>query len=67
MAAVDDDDDDHVVSRLSSLSLIDAASCIVGGADSVLDTDMAFVNRHEELWQLFRVNADNLMKIVKHE
>ena len=28
---------------------------------------MPFLNRHEELWQLFRVNAKNLGVIANHE
>jgi hypothetical protein len=51
---------------LSSLSLTDlnAEAVIVDGEG--LSTDMPFVNRHEELWQLFAVNAKNIQTIDRH-
>jgi hypothetical protein len=63
MASIDDDDD-HLAASISTMSLDDAASCIVKGVRSVRKGDMPFVNRHEELWQLFRVNADNCHRIA---
>jgi hypothetical protein len=63
MASIDDDAD-HVAASISTMSLNDAESCIVKGDYSVRKGDMPFVNRHEELWQLFRVNADNCHRIA---
>jgi hypothetical protein len=63
MAAIDDDAD-HVAASISAMSLDGAALCIVKGVGSVRDVDMPFVNRHEELWQLFRVNADICHRIA---
>jgi hypothetical protein len=64
MAATNDVDEVDV----SSLSLNDASKvCIVEGIDTALDTDMPFVNRHEELWQMFHVNAGNFVKIFGHD
>jgi hypothetical protein len=35
---------------------------IIDGEGTIKDDDMPFVNRHEELWNLFRVNACNARK-----
>lgn len=54
----------EIATRMSSLSLDDDAErAIVQGIDTIRDADMPFVNRHEELWQMFRVNADNMRQI----
>ena len=53
-----------VATRLSSLSLNDDAErAIVQGLGTIRADEMPFVNRHEELWQVFRVNADNIRQI----
>eukprot|EP00035_Acanthoeca_spectabilis_P019357 m.420607 g.420607 ORF g.420607 m.420607 type:complete len:875 (+) comp16846_c2_seq21:4661-7285(+) len=36
------------------------ADAVIRSKGTVLDSDMPFVNRHEELWDLFKVNAENM-------
>ena len=56
---------DQATTRLSSLSLDDSApEVIVEGNGTIGSDDMPFVNRHEELWQVFRVNAKNMHQIM---
>jgi hypothetical protein len=53
-----------VATKLDALSIDDAAAIIVGGEGTIQNHDMPFVNRHEELWQLFCVNAKNINKVI---
>ena len=58
---------DQTTARLSSLSLDDAHEVIVEGNGTICSDDMPFVNRHEELWQMFRVNAKNMHQIMRSQ
>lgn len=54
-----------VATRLSSLSLDDDAQhVVIQGSGTICSDEMPFVNRHEELWQVFRVNAENMRQIM---
>jgi hypothetical protein len=44
-----------------------ATRFIVNGEGTVTKGDMPFLNRHEELWQIFRVNARNIHQILKEK
>jgi hypothetical protein len=44
------------------VSLTDA---VVKGENTIKDDEMPFVNRHEELWQIFRFNAEVQRKIIE--
>ena len=47
-------------SNLLQISGIIFADAVIRGKGTVRDSDMPFVNRHEELWDLFKVNAENM-------
>jgi hypothetical protein len=43
-------------------ALVDA---VVYGAGTIKQYEMPFVNRHEELWQIFCVNAENNIRALE--
>lgn len=56
------------VEKLTAFNLprfpgISFENAVVGAKGTVQDDDMPFVNRYEELWDLFMVNAKNMSKL----